>query len=79
MRPSVLYFFFTCLTPNDFTRQWETLQLIGLTKKSDNVSGKPIEPQCALLIFLLDLSNARRFYSSMGKLCSLIKDNVNVE
>jgi hypothetical protein len=47
MRPSALYVFFTCLTPNDFTRQWGTLQLNGLTKKSDNVSGKPIEPQCA--------------------------------
>ena len=32
--------------------------------------GFPIEPQCALLFF--NLSNARRFCSSMGKLFSLM-------
>ena len=31
-------YFFTCLTPDDFTHQWEALRLNGLTKKSDNVS-----------------------------------------
>ena len=33
-----LLIFFTCLTPDDFTFNGETLQLNGLTKKSDNVS-----------------------------------------
>jgi hypothetical protein len=31
-------FFFTCPTPDDFTRQWGRYAAYGLTKKSDNVS-----------------------------------------
>jgi hypothetical protein len=28
--PQCTFFFFTCLMPDDFTRQWEALQLNGL-------------------------------------------------
>jgi hypothetical protein len=66
MRPSVPYFFLLVKRQMILLVNGEALQLNGLTKKSENVTSQPIEP------YFFYLSNARRFYSSMGKLCSLM-------
>ena len=59
-----------CLTAENFTRQWE--KCLGLLVLINNLqfTANPTEPSVTLMYFTL--SNARRFYSSVGRCLGLL-------
>ena len=68
-------FVFTCLTPDNFTRQWGSSAAKWVNQKICLECLKlTLELQCTIdsyLSIFFCLSNVRQFYPSMGELCRL--------